>query len=69
MSLQPPSIDAWLAELPPDRREVLQRLREQIQAVLPEAEEGFSYGLPAFRLRASPWRASETARATARSTR
>ena len=54
MSLQPPSIDAWLAELPPDRREVLQRLREQIQAVVPEAEEGFSYGLPAFRLRGKP---------------
>jgi uncharacterized protein YdhG (YjbR/CyaY superfamily) len=47
-------IDAILAGLPDDQRTVLQRLREVIASTVPEAEEGFSYGVPAFRYRGRP---------------
>lgn len=47
-------VDAYLASLPSDRRVVLQKLRETIRAAAPGAEEGFSYGLPAFRLDGRP---------------
>lgn len=44
------SIDAYLAEVPPDQRAALQVLRRQILAAAPGAEECISYGLPSFRL-------------------
>jgi len=44
------SIDAYLAELQDDQRVVLETLRRQIRAVVPEAEEAISYGLPTFKL-------------------
>lgn len=44
------SIDAYLAELPSDQRAALDALRAQIRAVVPEAEEVISYGLPTFKL-------------------
>lgn len=43
-------IDAYLATLPPDQRETLQRLRMQIARLVPEAVETISYGMPAFKL-------------------
>jgi uncharacterized protein YdhG (YjbR/CyaY superfamily) len=43
-------IDTYLAEVEEPKRSTLQRLRLTILAVVPEAEEGISYGLPAFRL-------------------
>jgi uncharacterized protein YdhG (YjbR/CyaY superfamily) len=44
-------IDAYLATLPADQREALQRLRAQIARLVPDAEETISYGMPAFKLR------------------
>lgn len=44
------SIDAYLANVPPDQRAALERLRRQIREAAPGAEEGISYGLPTFRL-------------------
>jgi uncharacterized protein YdhG (YjbR/CyaY superfamily) len=43
-------IDNYLAEIEEPKRSTLQRLRQTILEVVPEAEEGISYGLPAFRL-------------------
>ena len=43
-------IDAYLAGLDEPRRSTLQQLRETILEVAPEAEEGISYGVPAFRV-------------------
>jgi uncharacterized protein YdhG (YjbR/CyaY superfamily) len=43
-------IDAYLAKVTPAYRAALERLRKTIRAVLPDAEECISYGLPAFRL-------------------
>jgi uncharacterized protein YdhG (YjbR/CyaY superfamily) len=51
---KPASIDEYLASLPPAERATLQKLRKAIQAAAPRAEEGFSYGLPAFRLNGRP---------------
>lgn len=50
----PPGHDAYLALLPADQRTALQKLRKTIAAAVPAAEEGVSYGLPAFRLGGRP---------------
>ncbi len=47
------SIDAYLADVPPDQRAALERLRRQIREAAPDAEECISYGLPTFKLNGS----------------
>jgi Uncharacterized conserved protein len=47
-------VDAYLATLTQDKRAVLQALRETIRAAAPGAEEGISYGMPAFRYLGRP---------------
>jgi uncharacterized protein YdhG (YjbR/CyaY superfamily) len=44
-------IDRYLEALEEPKRAALTLLRQTILDVLPEAEEGISYGLPAFRVR------------------
>lgn len=44
------SIDAYIAEFPPDVRAVLQEMRELIHAAAPEATETISYAIPTFDL-------------------
>jgi uncharacterized protein YdhG (YjbR/CyaY superfamily) len=48
------NIDEYLASLRSDQRAMLQKLRKAISAAAPGAEEGVSYGLPAFRLKGRP---------------
>ncbi len=48
------TFDDYLAPLPPDQRAALEKLRKTIRATAPEAEEGISYGLAAFRLKGKP---------------
>ena len=43
-------VDAFLARLPDDARATLEILRKTIRAVVPEATETISYGVPAFKL-------------------
>jgi uncharacterized protein YdhG (YjbR/CyaY superfamily) len=43
-------IDAYLEGLDEPKRSTLQQLRETILEVVPDAEQGISYGLPAFRV-------------------
>jgi uncharacterized protein YdhG (YjbR/CyaY superfamily) len=44
-------IDEYLDGLDEPKRTTLARLRQTIIAVLPEADQGISYGLPAFKVR------------------
>ena len=48
------NIDDYLAALSAAQREALQKLRHALGQAAPGAEEGFSYGLPAFRLDGRP---------------
>lgn len=43
-------IDAYLASVEEPKRSTLERLRAAILEVVPEAEEGLSYGMPAFKV-------------------
>jgi uncharacterized protein YdhG (YjbR/CyaY superfamily) len=43
-------IDDYLAALDEPKRATLQKLRQTIRGVIPDAEECISYGMPAFRL-------------------
>ncbi len=42
------TVDDVLAALPPEKRKAMESLRKTIRRILPKAEEGFSYGMPAF---------------------
>jgi len=43
-------VDAYLAGLEEPKRSTLEALRRSIRDVVPDAEEGLSYGMPAFRV-------------------
>jgi uncharacterized protein YdhG (YjbR/CyaY superfamily) len=42
------AVDDYLNGLPPPQKAALERVRAVVEAVAPEAEEGVSYGMPAF---------------------
>jgi uncharacterized protein YdhG (YjbR/CyaY superfamily) len=50
MRSKPTTIDDYLAGVLPEQRATLQRLRETIRAIIPDAEECIRYNMPAFRL-------------------
>lgn len=54
MSIKPASTDEYLATLTDDKRAALEKLRRAIGAAAPRAEEGFSYGIPTFKLDGQP---------------
>src|SRR2546425_12125405 len=43
-------VDEYLAKLDEPKRTTLQQFRQTIHGIVPEAEEGISYGMPAYRL-------------------
>jgi len=50
MPAKPRSIDEYLAPVTPEKRAALEKLRKDIRAAAPEAEECISYQIPSFRL-------------------
>jgi uncharacterized protein YdhG (YjbR/CyaY superfamily) len=44
-------VDAYLRSLDEPKRSTLETLRRTILEIIPEAEQGMAYGVPAFRLR------------------
>ena len=46
--------DRYLEDLPADQAEALARVRYTVAGAVPEAEEGVSYGMPAFLYRGRP---------------
>jgi len=47
-------IDEYLAQLPEPKRSTLEEMRRRILTVVPEAEQGLSYGVPAFLVDGKP---------------
>jgi len=47
----PSSVEKYLAALPEKQRAALERLRKTIRAAAPQATEGISYQMPAFKYR------------------
>lgn len=43
-------VDAYLESVPEPQRSTLQALRATIAGILPDAEQGIAYGVPAFRV-------------------
>jgi len=50
MPAKPRTIDEYLAPLTAEKRAALEKLRKEIRAAAPEAEECISYQIPSFRL-------------------
>jgi uncharacterized protein YdhG (YjbR/CyaY superfamily) len=50
MSPSDPRVDAYLAALPADQRQLLEDVRAAVRRVVPDAEDTISYDMPAFRL-------------------
>lgn len=50
-NLTPKSLDEYIAGFPPNVQEILQRVRQTIQAAAPEAGEAIKYGIPTFTLK------------------
>jgi uncharacterized protein YdhG (YjbR/CyaY superfamily) len=44
-------VDAYLADVDEPKRSTLEQLRRTILTVIPEAEQGLSYGAPVFKVR------------------
>lgn len=48
------TVDDYLDQAPEPQRSTLASLRETLRLILPEAQEGLSYGVPAMRVGGSP---------------
>ncbi len=47
-------VDEYLAQLDEPKRSTLEQVRRSIVAVIPEAQQGLSYGVPVFRIAGRP---------------
>lgn len=48
---KPANIDEYIADFPKETQEILQKIRDAIKNLVPEAEETISYAIPTFKLR------------------
>ena len=54
MPAKPKTFDDCLAGATPEQRAALEKIRKAVRAAAPDAEEGVSYGMAAFRLNGKP---------------
>jgi uncharacterized protein YdhG (YjbR/CyaY superfamily) len=54
MRAAPSSVDAYIAQQTPEVAQLLSELRQIILSSAPEALEGISYGMPAYKLHGKP---------------
>ncbi|MFN4908547.1 MAG: iron chaperone [Bacteroidota bacterium] len=54
MRAAPPDVDTYIAEQTPAVAQLLSELRQIILSSAPEASEGISYGMPAYKLHGKP---------------
>ncbi len=47
---KPTTIDQYIQNFPPETQDLLQQVRQAIQRALPQATEGISYAIPAFKV-------------------
>lgn len=47
-------VDAYIAGFPEDVQEILDRMREIVREVAPDAEERIAYGMPGYKLNGKP---------------
>jgi uncharacterized protein YdhG (YjbR/CyaY superfamily) len=52
--IKPTTVDQYLSALSADQRAALEKVRAQIKAVAPNAEEGIAYGLAAYKVDGRP---------------
>ena len=52
--LPPKTVDAYIKALKEPHKSMIQKMRETIQAAVPDAIEGIDYGMPAFKLDGRP---------------
>ena len=48
------TVDEYIASFPKEKQTLLQNIRKAVQEVAPKAEEGISYGMPAYKLSGKP---------------
>lgn len=48
------TVDKYISSFPEDIQEILKELRALVKEISPEAEEGISYGMPAYKLNKKP---------------
>ena len=48
------AVDDYLATIPEPQKGALERVRQFVRRTVPEAEEGTSYGMPAFKYNERP---------------
>ncbi len=48
------TVDEYLANAPEPHRTTLNTIRASLRSILPDAEEGLSYGVPAFKVDGTP---------------
>ena len=58
------SVEEYLAGLPAEQRAALDKLRATIRAAAPDATEGISYAMAAFKFGTAGWSATRRSRIT-----
>jgi uncharacterized protein YdhG (YjbR/CyaY superfamily) len=48
------TVDEYIRDFPPDVQKILEKMRQIVREVAPEAAESISYGMPAFKLNGKP---------------